>query len=426
MLVLDQIYGAINLPSWLEPILHAAEVQRLHDVRLVNIPSQAYPALSDVRRLSHTIGVTYLATRLRRKVADKWSDDHARALIVAALIHDVGTPAFGHLIEYPLAAVKGWNHERYVRNVIRGNYHPEKRYHQIYYSNPLSLHERLKKLRIDIELVISLICGESPLGKLLAGDLDIDNIDNVFRMAAMLGFSNSNSIPVCLVDGIDLERDGSIFGEATLPFVEAWQDLRYREYEILAFDEPSLSGQAMLTDCLSYALQEDLFGEEQWFFTDDMILSHFLEMSETRDVIRRFAVGDVYDTVFLGWYNTGKGEKDLRDPRHRAEFAKILSDGIGIPCSPYVFYDEGTFSKKLELVVRPNESSPQARVLGKKSISVVVGVFTPRRFSRSQRVKFSDPILNLLEKYGLYRTGLTAIPTKEEIYGVPRQERLPF
>lgn len=426
MLVLDHLYGAIGIPRWLEPVLYAAEVQRLRDVRLTNIPSPSYPALSDARRLSHSIGVAHLATRLAKKVAYNWSDAHARALVVAALIHDVGTPGFGHLIEYPLAASKDWNHERFVRNVIRGNYRPEKRYHQVYYANTLSLHNVLLKLGIDIDLVISLICGEPPLGRLLAGLLDIDNIDGVFRMATLLGLTTDSSIPRRLVDAIDFEGDGIVFPEAMLPFVQLWQDLRRRAYEILTFDEPSLSGQSMLTDCLSYALREERFAEEQWFYTDDMILRFFFEMKNTRNVIRRFAVGDVYDTVFMGWYNMGKGEKDLRHPGERSRLAETLSDRIGIPCSPYVFYDEGTFSKRLELVVGREGSSARAKVFGEKSTSVIVGIFTPRRTRKSQRVMYSSKILDLLEAYGLKRSRAGTLPTKEEIYGVHRQERLPL
>src|SRR5215207_7146224 len=167
MIVVDQLYGAISIPEWLRPVVHSPELQRLREVRLINTTSTSCSAMSDVRRFTHTLGVLNLALRLEKRLSKSFSIDETKAFLVAALLHDIGTPAFGHLFEYQLAALKGWDHERFVYEIIRGIYRPEKRDHQIYYFNSLKLHQVLRELNINVELVVSLVRGETALGKIL-------------------------------------------------------------------------------------------------------------------------------------------------------------------------------------------------------------------------------------------------------------------
>jgi HD superfamily phosphohydrolase len=133
VIVVDHLYGAIVVSEWLHPIVRSPEVQRLKYIRLINVLSPSCPALSDARRFVHTLGVLSLASRLEKEIVHRWSRGEARAFLVAALLHVIGTPPFGHLFEYQLAATENWNHEEQVAAIIRGTYRPEKRYHQIYY-----------------------------------------------------------------------------------------------------------------------------------------------------------------------------------------------------------------------------------------------------------------------------------------------------
>src|SRR5438874_12075800 len=110
MIAIDQLYGAITIPEWLHPVVQSPELQRLREVRLINIASPSCSALSDARRFTHTLGVLNLAARLENRLFSFGSQMERRAFLVAALLHDIGTPAFGHLFEYQLAAIKGWNH----------------------------------------------------------------------------------------------------------------------------------------------------------------------------------------------------------------------------------------------------------------------------------------------------------------------------
>ena len=426
IIVIDQLYGAITIPAWLHPVVFSPELQRLREVRLINTTSPSCSALSDARRFTHTLGVLHLASRLHLKISRHWPKEQSRAFLVAALLHDIGTPAFGHLFEYQLAAIKGWNHEKFVSELIRGTYRRDKRRHQIYYNNSLRLHEIFKDIGIDIDIVADLINGRTELGKLLSGFVDLDNIDNVFRMAALLGLTPDPTAPVRLVESITPDPQGIVFEEAALPLLQSWVELRRRTYEILAFDEQCLSGQAMLTDCLTTALTNNYLDESHWFFTDEQLLHELLNFSETKEVIQRFAVGNFYHPVYLGWYACPKGQLDLRHPDNRSKLVERVKQMTGISCSPYVFYDSGTFSKKLNLTTRGTNAELKSVDFGHKSESTIVSVFTARQVNGSKRKMLNDCMVEILAEFGLRNSDLKPIPDRQSIYEIPSQRLIPF
>lgn len=426
LIVWDPLYGPITIPEWLRPVVFSPELQRLKDIRLLNIASPSCSALSDARRFTHTMGVLHLALRLAGKITSTFSLQDSRTFLVAALLHDVGTPAFGHLFEYQLAAIKGWNHERFVSDLIRGTYRPEKRYQQIYYGNAINLHTILKEIGIEPEAVVGLVNGKGPLGELLAGFIDLDNIDNVFRMATLLGFHPDTTAPWRLVDSIIPTRDGPVFEKEAFPILELWRGLRKQVYEVLAFDEQCLSGQAMLTDCFCTALSNGRLQEKHWPLTDEQMLRHLFAYGGTRKIIKRFAVGDFYPLVFMGWYSCGKGSTDLRHHEERAKFSQRIHEVTRVSCSPYVFYDSGTFSKRLSLKFRTGDVQTRSVDLGEKSESTIVSVFTNMRISDAETKRVRGSIGEMLSDYGLHASCLKEIPAKEEHYEVSGQRRIPF
>lgn len=426
LIIIDQLYGAVTIPAWLKPVVFSPELQRLREVRLINTTSPSCSALSDARRFTHTLGVLHLASHVVQKIYRDWSKEEGRAFLVSALLHDIGTPAFGHLFEYQLASIKGWNHEKFVLDLIRGTYRLEKRRHQIYYNNSLQLSNILKTIDVDVDMVVNMVNGKSVLGTLLAGFIDLDNIDNVFRMAALLGLHPDNHAPVQLVSHINPEATGVVFDEEILPLLSLWRELRRRTYEILAFDEQCLSGQAMLTDCLTIALNSSRLSDAHWYFTDEQLLRELLDYEETKEIIQRFAIGDFYQQVYLEWYDRPKGNIDLRHPSHRATFIESVKRETNIVCSPYIFYDSGTFSKKLNLNIRSSDESLQTINFGEKSESTIVSIFTQKRISESEQKRLHRFLKDFLVEYGLNKSDRKIIPAKQNTYEIPGQRAISF
>ncbi len=426
MKVTDLIFGEIVIPKWLLNIVLSPEVQRLREIRLINTTSPSFPALSDARRYTHTMGVFFLASYLEKKISQQWSQREKHAFLAAALLHDIGTPPFGHILEYQLNAIKGkgWNHENFVAKIIQGTYRPEKRYHQIYYSNPLRLYDILRKMNIDTKTIMSIIRGEGNLGRILSGSIDIDNIDTVYRMATLLGLWPKVKNILRLTESLIPIIEGKKLEENTIPLFKSWQSLRQQTYEILAFDETTLSGQAMLTDCISLALQKDKISEEHWFLTDEQLLQFLAKEPETKDIIQRFVIGDFYAPVFIGWYSCPMGKIDLRKPKYRIELAEALKEHTNIPCSPYIFYDVGTFSKNLIITIKSKDQKLKHITLSRRSESIIASIFTPYHINKSKRMKLYDRVLAVLEESGLHSSQLTLIPKHENINEFPRQKEL--
>ena len=138
----------------------------------------------------------------------------------------------------------------------------------------------------------------------------------------------------------------------------------------------------MLTDCLTLALQEGLLNEDHWFFTDEQLARYLVEQNLTKEIIKRFAIGDVYNTIFIGRYSYQKREIDLREPNNREGLANALKAQIEIPCSPYIFYDYGTFYKDITINVINASGSITPKTLSTKSQSTIVSIFTSRRIDQ--------------------------------------------
>ena len=421
MFVADSLYGGATLPRWVGSLLLTPEVQRLRGIRLINSSSPSLAALSDARRYTHTLGVVRLA--LASLTAQQASRHEGRALVSAAICHDLGTPPFGHLFEYLLSAMTGWSHEHVVRSILEGTYRKEGLYHQILPGRQLALGRALRDHEIDPALVAAFARGEGTLGPLVAGSLDLDNIDNVFRMAHLLGVpAPGGPAAMALAASLEVHDRKLVIAREALKLLGAWAATRRLVYEILAFDETNLKGQTMLTDCLTMAMTSEEIGPDHWFWTDEWLLYKLETFDDTKNIVQRFIVGDLYETVFIGWYQIKKGDVDLRHPSQRAVLKDALESHLKLPCSPYVFYDTGTFSKHLDVeVVGANDIN---ELLGTTtSRSSIVAVFTPRR---KVPPTASAAAREVLEQFGFPPTALLPIPDKASLYELPGQAPLPF
>ncbi|GLH95598.1 HD domain-containing protein [Phytohabitans aurantiacus] len=425
MFVADPLFGPITTPSRLDQILRTPEVQRLREIRLINTTTPSLSGLSDTRRFTHTVGVLHLALGVAKRLHARWPAKQLETLLLAAILHDVGTPAYGHLFEYLLKVQFGFAHEAMLKSIIAGDYHRTGLFHQIYFGAPLRLRECIERLDVDPDEVVSFVLGQSPLGRLVAGTLDLDNVDNVHRMAAGLGLPYDRAGIDNLARAIDVHPEtGTLtLPHAALPLVEHWVKLRRKCYEVLAFDEQALASQAMLTECLTVALQSGLLTEAEWFLTDEQLLRRLLDLDveaprPMRETVLRFATGDYFSTIFIGWYRDLATSVDLRHTDHRAVLRNRLEEALGIPVFPYVFHDRGTFVKQLKLNTVGTDGALSPATVGENSQSTIVGLFTSRRIDRPARSVVTGA-KEVLAEFGLTSDALHPLPDKRDVYEIP-------
>jgi HD superfamily phosphohydrolase len=423
VLVADSMYGATEVPAWLDEVLLSPEVQRLRGIRLVNSSSPTLAALSDARRYTHTLGVLRLALAKSPELRGVGYREF-QAFVIGAIVHDLATPPFGHVFEYLLKQEFGWSHERAVKGILDGQARPEGKYQQVLPGRELRLHAILPKIGVDSADISAVVLGDAPLGRLISGEVDLDNIDNVFRMASLLGLPGTKtSSAEILAASIHPSQGTSL--HITPSGVDAladWVQTRARVYEVLAFDETNLAGQAMLSDCLTIAMQNGRVGHDHWTWTDEWLLYQLATELPTKDVVQRFIAGDLYQTLAIFWLDNSASDHEYRTPALRTKLSQAMSQTVGIPCSVYVFIDQGTFSKPLDVTV-VGASDLWTNETAKRSCSTIIGVFATKGGASASSRRAA---LEVLRSHGFATKSQRSIPSARGIYGLSSQEELPF
>jgi HD superfamily phosphohydrolase len=163
MKVRDPIYGEFELTGRWLPLLFTPEVRRLSQIRLLNTLTPSLATLGELRRFSHTLGVLHLCQLNRQR---KYSSQECDALAASVILHDIGTPPFGHLFEYHLREMTGWNHENVIQSILWGFHAPENKAHQIFAGRQIQVLPELRRSGISIELVQAIITRAHPLSQL--------------------------------------------------------------------------------------------------------------------------------------------------------------------------------------------------------------------------------------------------------------------
>src|ERR1017187_4207308 len=104
MTVRDPIYGRFLLSESLQHLVLTPEVRRLSQIRLLNTLTPTLATLGDLRRYSHTLGVSHLA---QMNPLTGYTLKERAAFAASVVLHDIGTPPFGHIFEYHLKEMSG-------------------------------------------------------------------------------------------------------------------------------------------------------------------------------------------------------------------------------------------------------------------------------------------------------------------------------
>lgn len=371
MLVRDTIYGEFRLPSFLEPLIYAPEFQRLKSVRLLNIDSPTVAALSDVSRHSHTLGTLYLASQAGLL---GHSREEVKALLAALIFHDVGTPPFGHLVEYQLRDRFGFSHEKILAKYIDGTHHPDTTSHQVGKGGRIRFAELCSKAGIDVGIVRSILTLEHPFSRLIFGDLDFDNLDNVARMAWFLGLRPDASQFIGLARELNVRFDGSVLlPKSAAENVKAWAACRRRSYDVLVFDSAAVARQAVVSEAIGICLREGTISADDWSWVDDELLDHLGASPAAKTLLRRYYYNmPPRHAVHLRVSRGAMGS--LPAPSVAREHAEAVLNEFypGRTHFTYVFADRGTFEKRVAFTC---PSTDEQWSVGEQSLSLVVDGF---------------------------------------------------
>lgn len=300
----DILHGLIrfsdeNLTSLLKDLIDSPEIHRLRNMRQMNFDVPLIQELGRSRRLPHSIGVTFLAVELAHKSNLNLND--TKALLAAALLHDAAIPPYGHLVESELKYIApDFSHEENLAKIIRGTLGSGNQFQHIVKNKELRLTPILQKHSVDIEEVINIVCPRNGTFSPVSADIDIDNIDNVHRMAAMLGWEGAKENIKIIRSSMRLNGlSGLVFSSDAIEPLQKWLEFRERIYTMIIAHPECIPYNALQTDLVRLAIDNEIITPAEWYMTEP----------EFEDVLRRKNT----PTEALGWQLISGCEYQLVD-----------------------------------------------------------------------------------------------------------------
>ncbi|OHS94008.1 HD domain containing protein [Tritrichomonas foetus] len=120
----DHIYGPLMIPSYCWPIIDSVEFQRLRFISQLGAVFYVYPCANHTR-FEHSLGCCHLASVFMNHITTsqpelKIEENHIKAVVIAALCHDLGHGPFSHDFD-PFAKEIDplWSHENMSGQILR-------------------------------------------------------------------------------------------------------------------------------------------------------------------------------------------------------------------------------------------------------------------------------------------------------------------
>ncbi len=329
--VFDALYGPVYYPEYLWKVSLCPEFQRLREVRLCNINSLCLTGGANINRYEHSLGAAYLALQCIQAWPSQLSDAEARRIVLAALLHDIGSTAFGHSVQYVIDR-EGFEHQSFL-DIVHGPNTSKSHYtyqfaltEPIYFGMPKRLSAMLDSA--DLEAINDMVEGKGPFGPLISGTMDLDNIDNVYRLAYHIGLVKPGEVPLELARHLRVSDGALLLADDADALVTDWYETRRRLYEFLLLNPDEFSAKCMLQEALelAQAQKKELF---RWHDVDFELLTKLAEASdETRGVISRLVIGDLYGCIAI--YVSAKTSLagNLENPVYRGQLEKAIADRL--------------------------------------------------------------------------------------------------
>lgn len=219
---------------------------RLRDISLSSVPAQFSPHGMPASRFQHSAAVSHLAYLVSEHLG--LSTEQRNVLVASAILHDSGSPPFSHIAEAFMHHITGNHHEAEVQRVLEKDQ---------------SVVQVLNGYNVDPDAVMQTVTGRhSQLGSLMAGTIDLDNIDNSLHLLhSLTGINPLPYRPEELIGAFCWEGDNLCLDSSYLSQVLAWEDTREKLYRVL-YQPVNLSAAASLYRAMELAFKAGDLGEE--------------------------------------------------------------------------------------------------------------------------------------------------------------------
>ncbi len=428
--IFDPLYGIIrfeeDIDNFIWKVITSPELQRLREVRLCNINSLYLTGGANINRFEHALGTLYLAY----ECINSWppfnpiTKKEQILLLLAALLHDIASAPFGHSIEY-IESREGFSHEGGFEYIIFGEKGETYRYKSatlepIFFGMPQNLLYKLindvKLTEEDVKTIGKFIRGEGRFGPLINGTMDLDNIDNVFRLAYHIGIVKSGKVPLELARSLWIENGKLTIHEDALPLVEEWCKVRKKLYSLLLLNPEEFAAKCMLTEAVEIAKAEKKISLN-WYDTDYELLKKLMMVSsETREIISRLMIGELYGCI--GIFSSTRIDKYsiLSEMCSRRKLEKELTEKIRSKFNKFSRFRHAIIVfhpildvNKTERRVRLRTNRGKVVNIGKSSKRLLIGVFFKNRnlnIYELDKIRYEDVLEQIRREVYKYLSGI--------------------
>lgn len=380
--VFDPLYGSVYLGAEISDLIYSPIIQRLRHIRLSNIDSLDIPSISNLSRFEHVVGVAYLSSEIGLQAQLKNIQDFV-SLQATALLHDWAITSYGHLVEEALQYVgTQFDHEDRLYDIVSSTDLEEVGGvdMQILCGRETGLGNWIRRtsqdkahvLRDDI---VDGIRGQGKWGPIIAGDIDLDNVDNVFRMAYHMGLPIDRGTPIRLARAIvdvDVKRRKPIFLPAAEQDIENWRETRRQVYQRLMLSRRDFIGKVMLLSATVDAYEAGQLSKQDWSLIDCQFLQGLLTSTvrSVRETAERWITGELWDCTPLRWMSGIRPDY----PALRS-FSSKLTNSLQRQCFAYGIKDKR--DRRLEI----SFSDGFRREYGNTSELWLLGIGSPKKGS---------------------------------------------
>lgn len=383
--VFDALYGPISFGEELSALMNAPVVQRMRHIRLSNIDSLAQPGIAGLNRFEHVLGTAYLSTVVG--CIGALSNNERIALQAAALMHDWAITAFGHLVEEAFAYVGSmFNHEGKLHELLASPISSDIGgvNRQILCGRESGILDWCTQVfgsdaNKYLQLITETIVGRGPIGPTISGEIDLDNIDNLHRIAFHMGLEIDKKAPVRLSKSLlgTTQSGIPIFAPDARDDLLRWVELRRNAYTHLMLAQPDFTTKLMLLYATVHAMRAGEITDRDWNMTDVGFVSRLLQskVKETAGTAERWMAGEFWEMAPLLWLSGPVPKYSLV-----ASFSEVLTHEINRPVFAYRIKDKRERQLTIEF------QGGEVEVFGSSSKRWLLGIGSPmkRPFTKSQ------------------------------------------
>lgn len=339
MLVRDPVHGDIELTAEERGLLECGALQRLRYIRQLGTAHLVYPGCTHTR-FDHSLGTLHTVQRILtalEKKGHKATRDQARAIRMAALVHDVSHIPFGHTFEDERKVFPRHDTpERLTRFLLQGD-----------------LGERLALYGVDREVYGLITAPVDWRGQMISGTIDADLLDYLRRDSYFAGLSQQYDDRVYAyfcIEGdqlaVDLTKRGLERYDARSEITHLLR-MRYFLTERVYFHHAKVIAGAMVSKALELVTEQGV-GEQDLYDKGDETLLAFLRErgpKESADLVDGVRFRRLYKRSFAATYQgTSAADRDQIVARYHANInerralEREIAERAGVGANEVIVY----------------------------------------------------------------------------------------